>query len=114
MASRVTNLDRVIAKRIRELREQAKFTQPHVAGHLGITYQSYQKMERGDHCFRASTVNRLAQLYGITISDIMGDGDLGIDPTLCAGLRLLQSVNPEDRGRAIIALRKIKHGNSPQ
>lgn len=70
MNARTTDTDRTIAAKLRQLRLDRDFSQPHVARHLGIKYQSYQKMERGDHSFRVSTLEKLAGLYGVQLSDL--------------------------------------------
>lgn len=111
MTSRVTDLDRAIAKRIRTFRDDSKLTQPNVAAHLGITYQSYQKMEAGQHSFRASTLDRLAQLYNKRLFEFMGDGELTIDPAITEVTLLLHSMSADDRDAGVRALLKIKHGN---
>jgi transcriptional regulator with XRE-family HTH domain len=114
MGIKVTDLDRAIAKKIREFREQAKLTQSNVAGHLGITYQSYQKMERGCHAFRASTLDRLAQLYNKRLFEFMGDGELTIDPAITRATLILHGMSDDDREAAIRALLHIKHGEKAE
>lgn len=79
MASRVTPFDEEMAGLLKNLRVQAKLTQPQVASHLGITYQSYQKMEGGKHAFRLATVVSLAELYQVDIGDLVR-GSVSVDP----------------------------------
>lgn len=110
MSSRVTDLDRSIAKRVRQFREDAKLTQPQVAGHLGITYQSYQKMEGGRYSFRASTLDRLALLYNKRLWHFIKNDDAQIDPAITRATLILHGMSDEDREVAIRALLKIKHG----
>lgn len=73
MTGRITELDKQIAKRVRSLREERRMTQPTVAGALGITYQSYQKVEGGRVSFRASTLQKLAALFGVPVQQLFGD-----------------------------------------
>lgn len=110
MSSRVTDLDRSIAKKIKLFREEAKLTQPQVAGHLGVAYQSYQRMEAGRHSFRASTLDRLATLYNKRLFDFMGDGEVQIDPLVTKAQLLLLGMNDNDRETCIRAILQIKHG----
>lgn len=108
--SRITDLDRAISKRLREFREEAQLTQPQVASHLGITYQSYQKMEGGRHAFRASTLGRLALLYNKRLWHFIQSDDAQIDPAITKATLLLHGLSDEDREQAIRALLNIKHG----
>lgn len=110
MSSRVTDLDRHIAANIKAMREDAKLTQPQVAGHLGISYQSYQKMEGGKHSFRASTLDRLAQLYNVRLHQIIGGADKPLDPLFTKALLLLHGMDDDSRDTAIRAILKVKHG----
>lgn len=107
--TKVTDLDRAIAKKIREFRDASKLTQPQVAEHLGIAYQSYQRMEAGRISFRASTLDRLAQLYNKRLYDFMGDGELKIDPLVTKAQILMLGMSDADRETCIRAILKLKH-----
>jgi transcriptional regulator with XRE-family HTH domain len=109
MSNRITDLDRAIAKRLRAFREEAKLTQPQVASHLGIAYQSYQKMERGVHSFRASTLDRLALLYNKRMWHFIHPDDAQIDPAITKATLLLHGLSDANREEAIQALLNIKH-----
>lgn len=79
VSSRIAPLDKNLGARIRGLRIQAKLTQPQVASHLGITYQSYQKMEGGKHSFRLTTVVALANLFQTSVDGLI-EGVVLVDP----------------------------------
>lgn len=111
MGSRITDLDRNIAKKLREFRIAAGLTQPQVASHLGIAYQSYQKMERGAHSFRASTLDRLASLYGKRFWDLIQNDIVDVDPMTAKAVSILGGMSLENRERAIKSLLDIKHGD---
>lgn len=49
-------------------------TQPMVARVLGVTYQSYQKIERGVVSLRVSTLHKLAQCFEVSMASLI-DGD---------------------------------------
>lgn len=72
MSPKVTALDKEIAGRVRKLREERQLSQPTVAGVLGVTYQSYQKIERGRVSLRASTIAKLAHLFGVPVEQLYG------------------------------------------
>lgn len=75
MASRITPLDKRIAARLRSLRDERGASQPVVAGALGVSYQSYQKMEGGRVSFRASTLEKLAALFSVPVPYFLGDNE---------------------------------------
>lgn len=114
MSSKVTELDHVIAANIRKFREASKLTQPQVAEALGITYQSYQRMEGGRYSFRASTLDRLARLYNKRLYDFLGDGEMTIDPAITKAQLILLGMTDDERDQAIRALLKIKHARGQQ
>lgn len=74
MSSKVTELDRRIGQRVAELRRARQMTQPMVARVLGVTYQSYQKIERGVVSLRVSTLHKLAQCFEVSMASLI-DGD---------------------------------------
>lgn len=73
MSSRVTDLDRHIAARMRAFREaNPNANMASLARFLGIKYQSYQAMEKGEVSLRVSTVERLATFYGVGVQEFIG------------------------------------------
>lgn len=73
MSSRVTPLDTHIASRMRAFRNaNPEANMAKLAQFLGIKYQSYQAMEKGEVSLRVSTVERLALFYGVSIQDFIG------------------------------------------
>lgn len=81
--SRVTDFDKHVAKRIKELRAaNGDASMAKLAKFLGITYQSYQAMERGEVSFRASTLSKLAMFYHTTIDQIVGEAPLPPVPNI--------------------------------
>lgn len=112
MSSRVTDLDKALADKIKTLRLDAKMTQPDVAGYLGITYQSYQKMETGKVAFRASTLERISSLYGLKLRDLFQDHEHSVDPVISRANLMFNSLNPDDRERAIEYILRLKHEES--
>lgn len=110
--TKVTDFDKTIASNIRKLRKDAGFTQPNVADHLGITYQSYQRMERGEVSFRASTLDRLAALYHKQLFHLLAGAELTLPDNLLRANLVLHSMSDEQREEALRELVKIKHGGT--
>lgn len=90
MSPKVTPLDKHIASRVKAMRKERGTTQPGVAGVLGVSYQSYQKMERGTVSFRASTLDKLAVLFGVPVAHFFGDAPA---PDLPNGAEIASIVN---------------------
>lgn len=75
MSSDMSNLNEniyVFSKRVKELREQNRYTQKYVADVLGITYQSYQSYELGLTLPRAEHILKLADLFEVSIDYLFG------------------------------------------
>ena len=106
---KLDNLDKVIASNIKRFRTMSKLSQPQVAEHLGVTYQSYQKLEAGRISFRASTLDRLAKLYNKRLFEFIEGGEAEIDPMAAKAQILLNGMDDAGREEAIRALLIIKH-----
>lgn len=81
--SRVKPIDLHIAKKLRGLRvpegQEPQYRLNAVAGALGISYQSYQRMEAGSVSFRAGTLQELSQFFGVPVTYFYDDtAPLGI------------------------------------
>lgn len=104
MSPKVTPLDKHIAGRIKAIRSERHLTQPGVAGVLGVSYQSYQKMERGTVSFRASTLDKLASFFGVTVVYFFGDApapDLPNGAEIASIVSIVRGVSHAD-ARAIV------------
>lgn len=109
MSTRVTSLDRIIAQNVKRLREEAGVTQPHVAGYLGITYQSYQKLEGGRVAFRAAVIAALCRLYNVRPNDLFGDVRGSAPPLVVKMVLLLTGMSEEEQQQVMEAALEIKH-----
>ena len=108
--TKATELDAKIAENVKALRLLSKMTQPQVAAHLGIAYQSYQKMERPGHSFRVSTLSQLAQLYGVDVESFVTGTGFGLwYPAQVKVRSLFLDLNESEREEAIEAILKIRY-----
>lgn len=62
----------VIGENIRRLRRERDLTQEEVAAHLGISFQSISKWERGDGYPDITILPSLANYFGITVDELIG------------------------------------------
>ena len=72
-AWRVPILD-FIAERLRELRRKHNLTQEQVATLLGTDLRWYQRVEMKEKDIRASTIDRLAAVFGVTTVEFLAAG----------------------------------------
>ena len=62
----------LIGENIKRIRSERNLTQEEVATHLGISFQSISKWERGDGYPDITMLPALANYFGITVDDLIG------------------------------------------
>lgn len=65
-----------IGKNIRKLRRERNLTQEEVAAHLGISFQSISKWERGDGYPDITMLPALANYFGTSVDELLGMNEL--------------------------------------
>ncbi|MEN6463447.1 MAG: helix-turn-helix domain-containing protein [Syntrophomonas sp.] len=98
-------MDNILGNRLRKAREKKGFSQKFVAESLGITNSSLSNYERGERDPDTSILNRLADLYEVTMDYLFGrnyvDVKVNVDPDKIKDLsdvdklaeELIQSLN---------------------
>lgn len=75
MNEKKTDFDRLLGKRIREAREQARITQDQLGEAVSLSRTSITNIERGRQGVQVSLLVRIAQTLGKKVADfIPGDG----------------------------------------
>ncbi len=72
-----------VAERIRQLRFERKFSQENMADELGLSISAYSNIERGVSEISISRLMEIAQILGVSASDIIiyaENGSLAEDP----------------------------------
>ena len=69
-------MDLLIGETIKRLRRARDLTQEEVAAHLGISFQSVSKWERGDGYPDITMLPALANYFGITVDELLGMNEL--------------------------------------
>ncbi|CAM3763505.1 helix-turn-helix domain-containing protein [Flavobacterium chungbukense] len=64
-------MNKIVSKNIRTIREMRNLTRDFVAGELEMTYSGYGKIERGEIDITISKISKLADIFGISISDLL-------------------------------------------
>lgn len=67
-----------MGNRLRKAREKKGYSQKYVAESLGITNSSLSNYERGERDPDTSILNRLADLYGVTMDYLFGRDQMDI------------------------------------
>ena len=70
-------MDLLIGENIKRLRRERDLTQEEMASHLGISFQSVSKWERGDGYPDITMLPALANYFGISLDELFGTGELG-------------------------------------
>lgn len=65
MPKRISEIDRAIGINLRELRQSCGLTQSALAGELGITFQQFQKYEKGENRLPAARLYLLARMFDV-------------------------------------------------
>lgn len=59
---------------LKVLREVNNYTQEYVATKIGVDQSTYSKLERNPKSLKADQAEKLAQLYDVTLTDILAGG----------------------------------------
>lgn len=60
-----------IGNKVKALREKAGLSQVHIAQFLGIDQSTVSKCEKGERQFQVDQLERLGNLFGVSLSDLM-------------------------------------------
>jgi len=105
----------IIASRIREARRAAGLSQGQVARLLGLQRPSVSEMEAGRRRVSGEEITRLAELFDVKPSWLLGEGAERADPhdtKLQLAARELAKLKPEDLDRLLALLASINDGDS--
>jgi transcriptional regulator with XRE-family HTH domain len=91
---------RELAERIARARERAGVSQLEVAERLGLPRSAISKMENGEQRVESLVLAAMARLYGVSVSSLLADDEVGASRGRLPAEALLRSagnVAPEDR-----------------
>ena len=66
----------LIGENIKRIRRERNLTQEEVATHLGISFQSISKWERGDGYPDITMLPVLSNYFGISVDDLLGVSEI--------------------------------------
>ncbi len=100
-----------MASRIREARKAAGLSQGQVARLLGLQRPSISEIEAGRRRVSSDEITRLAQLFDVSSTWLLGEGVAKLDPhdtKLQLAARELAKLNPEDLDRLLGLLASMR------
>jgi len=106
----------LIAERLREARKLAGLSQGHVAKMLGLHRPSVSEIEAGNRRVSADELSKLAVLYDVSISWLLGEGPEAVsanDPRVQLAARELRKLKSEDLDR-LLKLLAVMRDAPPQ
>ena len=65
-----------IGQRLRALREENGLTQAEAAAMIGKSHQTYSNYEKADNLITLDSLYALAKYYGVSVKNLLPDGDL--------------------------------------
>jgi transcriptional regulator with XRE-family HTH domain len=68
-------VDIEVGQRIRLHRLQSRLSQTELANELGVTFQQVQKYERGVNRVGAGRLTKIAQVFGVPVTELFGAND---------------------------------------
>lgn len=72
-------MDNTIGERLAYLRKQHNLTQNDLALQLQVTYQAISKWERNENLPDVFTLQKIAQIYNISVDELLGNQPLPIE-----------------------------------
>jgi transcriptional regulator with XRE-family HTH domain len=105
----------IIASRLREARKAAGLSQGQVARMLGLQRPSVSEMEAGNRRVSGDEIVRLAEIFEVSASWLLGEGVEQVDPhdtKLQLAARELQKLKPEDLDRLLKLLASMREDDT--
>jgi transcriptional regulator with XRE-family HTH domain len=107
----------IIASRIREARRLAGLSQGQVAKMLGLHRPSVSEMEAGNRSISAEEISKLAEIYDVGASWLLGEGVEKVDihdDKLQLAARELKKLKPADLDRLLHLLASMRGSSGEQ
>ena len=91
------DMDRIIARNLKKLRETARYTQDEVAQALGITRSAYSNYESGDREVPYDVIEKASDFFGCDMTVLFEENE-NVDAMILASAFRIDGIAPEDAG----------------
>jgi transcriptional regulator with XRE-family HTH domain len=99
----------IIASRIKEARRLSGLSQGQVAKMLGLQRPSVSEIEAGNRAVAAEELSKLAEIFDVNVSWLLGEGAGEGDDRLQLAARELQKLKPKDLDRLMNILASMRN-----
>ena len=117
MTDAKTTERKLLAVRLREARKLAGISQGNVARIMGLHRPTVSEIEAGNRRVSANELARLAEVYDVSVSWLLGQTPETIDPQdprLELAARELTKLKPEDLDRLLKLLAAMRSDSTPK
>lgn len=91
----ITDMDKIIARNIKKLRETARYTQDEVAQALGVTRSAYSNYESGDREVPYDVIEKASDFFGCDMT-VLFEENKNVDAMILASAFRLDGMAAED------------------
>lgn len=94
------DMDRIIARNLKKLRETARYTQDEIAQALGITRSAYSNYESGDREVPYDVIEKASDFFGCEMTMLFEENE-NVDAMILATAFRIDGIAPEDAGEIL-------------
>ncbi|MDA0153785.1 helix-turn-helix transcriptional regulator [Vibrio gigantis] len=94
----------MLCEQIKRLRESRNLNQEDVAKSISIAKSTYIKYEKGTQSPQLEIVEKLSNLYGVTLSEIIGNEKPELDDQLTSRMALIKELSEEEKKSIMLVI----------
>lgn len=94
-------------EKIKELRESRNLNQMEVAQGIGVSKNTYLKYEKNEQSPLLSTVEKIADFYGISTIELISDHKPERDNQVCAKLKIIEQLNEKEKESLLLVIEAL-------
>lgn len=95
-----SDMEKIIARNLKKLREIARYTQEEVAHAIGVTRSAYSNYESGDREIPYDVIEKASDFFGCDMTALFEENE-NVDAMILASAFRIDSISPEDAGEIL-------------
>lgn len=95
-----SDMEKIIARNLKKLREIARYTQEEVAHAIGVTRSAYSNYESGDREVPYDVIEKASIFFGCDMTALFEENE-NVDAMILASAFRIDSISPEDAGEIL-------------